>query len=129
MSAPNVHRQLMAGIPVSVVATSDGEGYGRIQSDSAIMFVTVTSSDANYIVHLPPPVPGRIVVLHNGATGYELRAHNPAVAAINGNTPTAGHESAIPANSTCVMVCVSETAWKGFFMDADSDLAKVEAAA
>jgi hypothetical protein len=129
MSAQNIHRQFQSGVPAFAVATSDGEGYGRLEGDAAIMFVTVTSSNADHIVHLPPPVPGRIVILHNGATGYELRAHNPAVASINGNTPTAGHESAIGADRTCVMICVSETAWKGFAMDADSDLAKVEAAA
>jgi hypothetical protein len=27
------------------------------------------------------------------------------------------------------MICVTALAWKGFFLDADSDLAKVEAAA
>ena len=84
--------------------------------------------DANKIIILPAPVPGTIVILHNGATGYELRSDAPNTVAINGGTGSAG-ESAIPANSTVFMICVTTTAWKGFFLDADSDLAKVEAAA
>lgn len=90
--------------------------------------VTVTSDDANKVITLPTPVVGTIIVLHNGATGYELRSDTPASVAINAGTG-ANAESAIPANSTCVMICVTTTAWKGFFLDADSDVAKVEAAA
>ena len=91
--------------------------------------VTVTSADANHIIVLPAPTPGRQVVIHNGATGYELRSSDPSTVLINGGTGGPSVESAIPANSTVFMTCVTATAWKGFFLDADSDLAKVEAAA
>lgn len=108
-------------------ATADGTTTGTI-TDTTTGHVTVTSDDANKIIILPAPVVGKVLVLHNGATGYELRSSAPATIAINGGTG-ASAESAIPANSTCVLFCVTSTAWKGFFMDADGDLAKVEAAA
>lgn len=107
-------------------ATATGATTGTIADGTS--HVTVTSTGANDIIILPTPTPGTIVILHNGATGYELRSNAPATVAINGGTDSAG-ESAIPANSTVIMICVTTTAWKGFFMDADGDLAKVEAAA
>ena len=110
-------------------ATADGLTTGTIADAGKLQFIIVTSADANHIVVLPTPTPGTIVILHNGATGYELRSNSPTTVLINGGTGGAAVESAIPANSTCVMFCVTATAWKGFFMDADSDLAKVEAAA
>ncbi len=111
---------------VARTATSDGSTTGTIVQGTR--FVTVTSSDANHIIVLPPPVVGHIVILNNGATGYELRTSAPATIGINGGTG-ASAESAIAANNTVVMICVSATSWKGFFLDADSDLAKVEVAA
>lgn len=113
---------------VSRTATADGTGTGTIADAGGLQFVTVTSDDANKIIVLPAPTPGVVVILHNGATGYELRSSAPATVAINAGTG-ANAESAIAANSTVVMICVSATAWKGFFLDADSDVAKVEAAA
>ncbi len=109
-------------------ATSDGLTTGTIADAGKLQFIIVTSGSANDIIVLPTPTPGTIVILHNGATGYELRSSTPTTIAINAGTGSAA-ESAIPANSTCVMFCVTATAWKGFFMDADSDVAKVEAAA
>lgn len=109
-------------------ATADGLTTGAIAEAGKLQVVIVTSGNADHIIVLPPPVVGTIVVLHNGATGYELRTTDPATIAINAGTGSAG-ESAIAANSTCIMICVTTTAWKGFFLDADSDLAKVEAAA
>jgi hypothetical protein len=88
----------------------------------------VTSADANHIVVLPTPTPGRHVVIHGPATGFELRSSTPASVAINGGTGSAA-ESAIPADSTLFLTCVTATAWKGFYMDADGDVAKIEAAA
>ena len=108
-------------------ATSDGLTTAVISDTTT--HVTVTSANADYIIVLPTPTPGRHVVIHNGATGYELRSSAPATVLINGGTGGASVESAIPANSTVFMTCVTATAWKGFFMDADGDLAKVEAAA
>ncbi len=114
---------------VARTATADGLTTGTIADAGLLQFVQVTAgSDANSIIVLPTPTPGTIVILNVGATGFELRSSAPNTVGINGGTGSAG-ESAIAANSTCVMICVSATSWKGFFLDADSDLAKVEAAA
>lgn len=106
--------------------TADGTTTGTISA--GVTHVTVTSDDANKILILPVPVVGHQICIHGPATGFELRSSTPASIAINGGTGSAA-ESAIPANSTLFMTCVSATAWKGFYMDADGDLAKVEAAA
>lgn len=110
-------------------ATADGTGTGTIADDGGFdEHVTVTCDDANKIIVLPTPVVGKKLTTHVGANGFELRSSDPATIAINGGTGAAA-ESAIPANSTCFLVCVSATAWKGFYLDADSDVAKIEAAA
>lgn len=113
---------------VARTATADGLTTGIIADSGRLQHITVTSADANHIIVLPTPTPGTIIVLHVGSNGFELRTSDPTTIAINGGTGSAA-ESAIAANSTVVMICVSATAWKGFFLDADSDLAKVEAAA
>lgn len=110
----------------AVTATADGTGTGTIRS--GIKQATVTCDDVNKIVVLPAPVVGTQVVIHNGATGYELRTSAPATIAINGGSG-ADAESAIAANSTVLAICVTTTAWKAIFLDADSDVAKVEVAA
>lgn len=107
-------------------ATADGTTTGTISANKR--HITVTSDDANKIIILPAPVAGQSLVIDVGATGFELRSSTPASIAINGGTG-ANAESAIPANSTCFLTCVSSTAWKGFYMDADGDIAKIEAAA
>lgn len=107
----------------AVTATVGGAAIAAASS-----YVTVTSSDANHIVILPAPVVGKQLVINVGATGFELRTTSPTTIAINGGTG-ASVESAIAANSTCFLTCVSATAYKGFFMDADGDVAKIEAAA
>ena len=113
---------------VSRVPTAAGLTTGTIAEAGKLQFVLVTSGGANDIIILPPPVVGTVVILHNGATGYELRSNSPTTVAINGGSG-ADAESAIPGDSTCIMICVTTTAWKGFYMDSDGDLAKVEAAA
>lgn len=113
---------------VARTATADGTGTGTIADGGLLQFVQVTASDANHIIILPTPTPNRIVILNVGANGFELRSSAPVTVAINGGAE-ASAESAIAANSTVIMICVSATAWKGFFMDADGDVAKVEAAA
>ncbi len=113
---------------VARTATADGLTTGTIADGGCRQHITVTSANANNIIVLPTPTPGTEIVLDVGATGFELRSSDPATIAINGGTGATA-ESAIPANSTVFMRCVSATAWKGFFLDADSDLAKVEAAA
>lgn len=114
---------------VARTATSDGSTTGTIVQGTR--FVTVTVTDANHIIKLPPPVVGHIVILHNGATAYKLQSTDPSNIGINGGAGSS-YKSTIPASSTCVMICVGATgatAWKGFYLDADSDVAKVPAAA
>lgn len=101
---------------------------GGAQISDTAEHVSVTSSNANYIVVLPQPVVGKMLVINVGATGFELRSSAPATIAINGGSG-ASAESAIAANSTILAICLSATAWKAIFLDADSDVAKVEAAA
>ncbi len=113
---------------VARTASADGTGTGLIAAGGRIQHITVTSGNSAHIVTLPAPTPGTILVLHNGATGYNLASSTPASVAINGGTG-ASAVSAIAADSTCVLICVTATAWKGFFMDADGDVAKVAAAA
>jgi len=107
-------------------ATADGLTTAIIGDTTT--HVTVTSGNADHIIVLPTPTPGRQVVINVGANGFELRSSTPASVAINGGTG-ASAESAIAANSTVLAICVSATAWKAIFLDADSDVAKVEAAA
>lgn len=100
----------------SIVATTGTAAGGINQIKTRAMFCHVTVSvttDANDIVILPEPIPGRIVILSNGATGYELRSSTPASIGINGGTGAAA-ESAIPASTTAWLICESATAWKGF---------------
>jgi len=111
----------------AVTATADGLTTGIIPADKT--HVTVTSADANHIVVLPAPVVGQTLCIDVGATGFELRSSAPETVLINGGAGGAAVESAIPANSTLFMTCVSATAWKGYYMDADGDVVKVEAAA
>ena len=108
-------------------ATADGSGTGSIADAGMLQFVTVTSDDANKIVKLPTPTPGTIVVLRNGATGYELRSSAPATVAINGGTG-ASAGSAIAANTMVVAICTTATTWQAISL-AGTTLAAVEAAA
>jgi hypothetical protein len=121
-----------AGFTMSAIArtaTADGSGTGTIASGPTLQFIAVTAgADANCIIVLPAPTPGSVVMLHVGATGYELRSSDPATIAINGGTG-AGAESAIGANTTVLMICASATSWKGLQMGASGTLAQVEAAA
>lgn len=110
---------------VAVTATSDGLTTGVIPAAAA--FVTVTSANAAHIVALPAPVVGQIIVLRNGATGYELRSSAPATVAINGGTG-ASAESAIAASTMVIAVCTTLTSWQCIGI-AGATLAAVEAAA
>jgi hypothetical protein len=109
----------------AATATETGATTGTIPTGAS--FVTVTSGNANHIVVLPAPVPGTIVFLINGGTGYELRSSAPATVAINGGTG-AGAESAIAANSMVMAVCKTATAWAAIGITG-ATLAGVEAAA
>lgn len=110
----------------AVTATTAGTTTGIIPDTAS--FVSVTSSASTKIVTLPTPTPGKQVIIDVGANGFKLQTTAPASIAINGGSG-ASAVSAIAANSTLYMICVSATAWKGFFEDADSDVAKVPAAA
>ena len=112
---------------VARTATADGTGTGTIAAAGLLQFVTVTSDDANKIIILPAPTPGTIVVLRNGATGYELRSSAPATVAINGGSG-AGAESAIAASTVVIAICTTATTWQAIGL-AGTTLAAVEAAA
>lgn len=112
---------------VARTATADGSGTGTIAAAGSLQFVTVTSDDANKIVVLPAPTPGTIVILRNGATGYELRSSAPATVAINGGAG-ANAESAIAANTMVIAVCTTATTWQAIGL-VGTTLAAVEAAA
>lgn len=112
----------------SRTATADGLTTGTIAAAGMIQFVTVTSSDANHIIVLPAPTPGTIVILINGATGYEVRSSAPTTVLINGGTGGAAVESAIAASTMAIFICKTATAWAAFSL-AGTTLAAVEAAA
>jgi hypothetical protein len=94
----------LAGAALGVVATSGGTGTGAVPDEG---FYAVTSGNADHIVSLPNAPVGAVVALRNGATGYELRTHDPATVAINGGSG-ASAESAIPAAT--LVVCMRDTA-------------------
>ncbi len=119
--------QLNYPATVARTATADGTGTGTIAAAGLIQFVTVTSDDANKIIILPAPTPGTIVILRNGATGYELRSSAPATVAINGGAG-ANAEAAIAASTMVIAVCTSATTWQAISL-AGTTLAAVEAAA
>lgn len=118
----------LSALAVARTATADGLTTGTITARGIVNYITVTSANADHIVILPAPVVGMQVILNVGANGFELRSSSPTTIGINGGTGAAA-ESAIAANSTVIAICVSATAWKAIFLDADSDVAKVEAAA
>jgi len=115
-----------AGVVQAVTATNDGTTTGTIANTTT--HATVTSSASNKQVVLPAPTPGYQLVIDVGANGFDLKSSAPATVAINGGTG-ASAKSAIAANSTVIAICISATAWKAFYLDADSDVAKVAAAA
>jgi hypothetical protein len=124
--AGNVTGQLVYPV-VARTATATGATTGTIAAAGGIQFVTVTSANADHIVILPAPTPGTIVILRNGATGYELRTSAPATVAINGGAE-ANAESAIAASTMVIAVCTTATTWQAFSL-VGTTLAAVEAAA
>jgi len=112
---------------VARTATADGTGSGTIAATGMLQLVTVTSSNADHIIVLPTPTPGTIVILKNGATGYELRSSSPTTVSINGGAGT-NAESAIAANTMVIAVCTSATTWQAIGV-AGAVCAGVEAAA
>lgn len=127
---PLAAANVMLGVQTSTArtATADGLTTGTIADGGLWQFVTVTSADANHIVVLPTPTPGKLVVLYVGATGYELRTSAPGTIGINGGTG-ASAESAIGASTVAFLFCETATSWKGWQLGSDGTLAKVEVAA
>lgn len=123
----NIAGQITYPATVAATATETGATTGTIAAAGLLQFVTVTSANANHIIILPAPVPGTIVILRNGATGYELRTSAPATVAINGGAE-ANAESAIAANTMVIAVCTTATTWQAISL-AGTTLAAVEAAA
>lgn len=111
----------------AITATSDGLTTGIIPDGKLLIICAVTSASANNIVTLPSPTPGTIVVLMVGTNGCELRSDTPASVAISGGSG-ASAESALPADTLAVAVCISATAWLGFDITGTT-LAAIEAAA
>jgi hypothetical protein len=105
-------------------ATSDGLTTGTIAAGTT--YVSVTSGNSDHIVTLPAPVIGNVIYIHVGTNGCELRTSNPGTISINGNTPSAGHESALPANSLSICICISATAWVAYEVAANGAVSAVE---
>lgn len=105
----------VAAFPVTArtATAAPGGTTGVIADAGAFQVIAVTCDDANKVITLPTPTPGVVVVLINGATGYELRSSAPATVAINGGA-AANAESAIGASTVVVAICTSATTWLAF---------------
>lgn len=124
----NVLGNLQGQLTYTTAAVTATATTGTAIADAGmIQFVTVTSDNADKIVILPTPTPGTIVILRNGATGYELRSSAPGTVAINGGAGATA-ESAIAANTMVIAVCTTATTWQAIGLAATT-LAAVEAAA
>lgn len=129
LADPLANADILTGRMAAVARTASADGLttGTIADAGLMQFVTVTSGNADHIIVLPTPTPGRVVMLANGGTGYELRSSAPATVAINGGSG-ADAESAIAANTLVWAVCTSATTWQAWGIAA-AVLAAVEAAA
>lgn len=102
---------------------------GTLMPDNRfLMLVEPLWVNSSNVLVLPPPVPGRIVILAGAATGGDLRSSNPATIAINGGSG-AGVKSAVAANQMVVAICESMTSWKAFTIAGNGTLAGLPAAA
>jgi hypothetical protein len=114
---------------VTATATDDGTGTGTLRENLLAQFVVPNwDSDANHILVLPSPKPGKVVIIAGAATGGELRTSAPATVGINGGTG-AGVESAVAANQMVIAICESSTNWKAFTIASDGTTAGLTAAA
>jgi hypothetical protein len=111
----NVTGNVVAFPVTARTATAAPGGTTGVIADGAgaLQVIAVTSDDANKVITLPTPVVGAVIVLINGATGYELRSSTPASIAINGGTG-ANAESAVAASTVVVAICTSATTWLAF---------------
>jgi hypothetical protein len=110
---------------VPLTATAAGV---NIPDERLYVFVVPTWGAVDNILVLPPPVPGRIVVIAGTATGGELRTTDPATIGINAGVGAAA-ESAIAANMMAIAICESATNWKGFTLTSAGVLAALQVAA
>lgn len=110
---------------VRLAATATGV---KIPDERLIQIVIPTWGNADNILILPTPDPGKIVIIAGAATGGELRSNAPATVAINGGTG-ASAESAVAASQMVVCICESATSWKAFTIASNGTTAGLEAAA
>lgn len=114
---------------VNAIATDDGKGTGTLRENLLVQFVVPNwDGDANHILILPSPKPGKVVIIAGAATGGELRTSAPATVGINGGTDTAA-ESAIAASQMVIAICESATSWKAFTIASDGTTAGAQVAA
>lgn len=113
--------------PGTVRLTASANGV-RIPNERLIQIVIPTWGNANNILILPDPDPGKIVIVAGAATGGELRTTSPSTIAINGGTGAAA-ESAVAANQMVVCICESATSWKALTIASNGTVAGLEAAA
>lgn len=114
---------------VNATATDDGSGTGTLLEQRLVQFVVPDwDGDANHIIVLPSPKPGKVVIIAGAGTGGELRTNDPSTVAINGGSGS-GVESAVAASQMVVAICESETSWKAFTIASDGTTAGLEAAA
>jgi hypothetical protein len=110
---------------VSLSATSSGV---QIPDERFIMIVQPVWGNVNNVLVLPPPVPGRIVIIAGAATGGRIRSSNATSIGINGGTGV-NASSAIAANMMAVLICESATNWKGLTIASNGAVAGVPVAA
>ena len=114
---------------VNATATDDGTGTGVLRENLLVQFVVPNwDSDANHILTLPSPKPGKVVIIAGAATGGELRTNAPATVGINGGVGAAA-ESAVAASQMVIAICESATSWKAFTIASNGTTAGLEAAA
>lgn len=89
-------------------ANADGDDTSVIPAGTS--FVSVTSTNADHVIVLPPPVIGNSIVIHVGGNGYELQTSSPGSLTLN-NVSGVGTELAVAANVVIRCTCVSTTAW------------------
>lgn len=124
-------RAFLVGGPgyVAATATDDGSRTGTLRENLLVQFVVPNwDGDANHILVLPSPKPGKVVIIAGAATGGELRTSAPATIGINGGTDTAA-ESAVAASQMVIAICESATSWKAFTIASDGTTAGLAAAA
>jgi hypothetical protein len=110
---------------VPLIASTAGT---QIPDERLVQFVIPTWGNANNILILPNPEPGKVVFIAGAATGGELRTTAPATIAINGGTGAAA-ESAVAANQMVICICESATSWKAFAIAGNGTTGGLEAAA